>query len=81
MNTDILRVVEDDFSYPRPSAVNNPSPKNSTMTRLQKLLIYAVLVGAVAVFSLPLVVMVSGSLKSPTEIQTAPNQLIPHTWH
>lgn len=50
------------------------------MTRIQKLLIYAVLLGAVAVFSLPLVVMVSGSLKSPTEIQTAPNQLIPQAW-
>lgn len=50
------------------------------MTRIQKLLIYAVLLGAVAVFSLPLVVMVSGSLKSPTEIQTQPNHLIPQSW-
>jgi len=47
----------------------------------QKSAVYTVLLFAVAIYALPLAVMVSGALKSPTEIQTDPNRLIPETVH
>ena len=51
------------------------------MNPLQKSTIYALLIFFAAIYSMPLMVMLSGSLKSPTEIQAAPNRLIPETWH
>ncbi len=51
------------------------------MSRWQKVLIYGVLLVGAAIYCVPLLVMVSGSLKSPSEIQAQPNRLIPETWH
>ncbi|GAA4432856.1 carbohydrate ABC transporter permease [Bremerella cremea] len=50
------------------------------MNRLQKSTIYCLLIFFVAIYSMPLLVMVSGSLKSPSEIQANPNGLIPQSW-
>ena len=50
------------------------------MTWGQKSTVYMLLIFFATIYSVPLIVMVSGSLKSPTEIQANPNDLIPQAW-